>query len=58
MIAWKGFFEMKENADGESIPGTIRNLPAVLRSAAILAAHVVLLIGTSIVVFKKKDVLS
>lgn len=58
MIAWKGFFEMKENADGESIPGTIRNLPAVLRSAGVLAAHVVFFVGASIFVFKRKDVLS
>ena len=58
MIAWKGFFEMKLNADGESIPGTIRNLPAVLRSAGVLLLHIVLLVGASIFIFKRKDVLS
>lgn len=58
MIGWKGFFEMKENADGESIPGTIRNLPAVLRSAGVLLAHIVFFVGASIFIFKRKDVLS
>ena len=58
MIGWKGFFEMKENIDGESIPGTIRNLPAVLRSAGVLLAHIFILLGASIFVFNKKDVLS
>ena len=58
MIAWKGFFEMKLNADGESIPGTIRNLPAVLRSAGVLLLHIFLLVGASIFIFKRKDVLS
>jgi len=58
MIAWKGFFEMKLNAEGEAIPGTIRNLPAVLRSAGVLLLHIVLLVGGSIFIFKRKDVLS
>lgn len=58
MIAWKGFFEMKLNADGEAIPGTIRNLPAVLRSAGVLLLHIVILVSASIFVFKRKDVLS
>ncbi len=58
MIGWKGFFEMKENVDGESIPGTIKNLPAVLRSAGVLLTHIVVLLGASILVFNKKDVLS
>ncbi len=58
MIAWKGFFEMKLNAEGEAIPGTIRNLPAVLRSAGVLLLHIVVLVGASIYIFKRKDVLS
>ena len=58
MIGWKGFFEMKLDADGVSIPGTIRNLPAVLRSAGILFLHIVLFVGGSIFIFNRKDVLS
>lgn len=58
MIGWKGFFEMKLDADAVSIPGTIRNLPAVLRSAAVLLLHIVLFVGGSIFIFNRKDVLS
>ncbi|MBY0476507.1 MAG: ABC transporter permease [Chitinophagaceae bacterium] len=58
MIGWKGFFEMKLDADGVSIPGTIRNLPAVLKSAGILTLHIVLFTGAAIYIFKRKDVLS
>ena len=58
MIAWKGFFEMKTDAEGLSIPGTIRNLPAILKSAGVLLLHIVLLVGASIYLFKRKDVLS
>lgn len=58
MIGWKGFFEMKLDADGVSIPGTIRNLPAVLRSAAVLLLHTFLFVGGAIFIFNRKDVLS
>lgn len=58
MIGWKGFFEMKQNTDGDSIPGTIRNLPAVLRSAGVLLLHIFVFVGASVAIFKKKDVLS
>lgn len=58
MIGWKGFFEMKVDADGVSIPGTIRNLPAVLRSAGILLLHTCLFVGGAIFIFNRKDVLS
>jgi ABC-2 type transport system permease protein len=58
MIGWKGFFEMKTDADGVSIPGTIRNLPAVLRSAGVLVLHIVIFVGGSIFIFNRKDVLS
>ncbi len=58
MIGWKGFFEMKVDADGNSLPGTIRNLPAVLRSAGVLLAHIVLFVGSAIFIFNRKDVLS
>lgn len=58
MIGWKGFFEMKLDADGVAIPGTIRNLPAVLRSAGVLLLHTFLFVGGAIFIFNRKDVLS
>jgi ABC-2 type transport system permease protein len=58
MIGWKGFFEMKADGEGYALPGTIRNLPAVLRSAGVLLAHIVLFVGSAIFIFNRKDVLS
>ena len=58
MLGWKGFFYLKADAEGVSIPGTIENLPAVLRSMSILLGYIVLFAGSAVVVFKKKDILS
>lgn len=58
MIGWKGFFEMKLDSDGIAVPGTIRNIAAILKSAGILMLHVVLFVGSAIFIFNKKDVLS
>ena len=46
------------DADGYAIPGTIRNLPAVLRSAGILLLHIIVFTGSAIFIFNRKDVLS
>jgi len=58
MLGWKGFFYLKADAEGVSIPGTVENLPAVMRSMSILLGYIVLFAGSAIVVFKKKDILS
>jgi ABC-2 type transport system permease protein len=58
MLGWKGFFDVKVNADNEQIIGSVENLGAVMRSAAILLVHIVGFWIASIVVFKKKDIMS
>lgn len=58
MIGWKGFFDVKVDADGNAIVGSIANLPAVLRSAGVLLAHTFLFTGAAILIFRKKDILS
>ncbi len=58
MLGWKGFFYLKTDAEGISIPGTVENLPAVLKSMGILLVYIFLFTGSAIVVFKKKDILS
>jgi ABC-2 type transport system permease protein len=58
MLGWKGFFYLKTDTEGVSIPGTIENLPAVLRSMGILLGYIVLFAGSAMIVFKKKDILS
>jgi ABC-2 type transport system permease protein len=58
MLGWKGFFDVKVNADNEQIIGSVENLGAVMRSAAILLVHIVGFWAASIVVFRRKDVMS
>jgi ABC-2 type transport system permease protein len=58
MLAWKGFFYSKANSDGQAIPGSIENLPAILRSLGILLSYIVLFVSSAIIVFREKDILS
>lgn len=58
MVAWKGFFYMKADADGATISGTIQNLPAILRSMSILLIYTVVFVGSAVLVFRRKDILS
>jgi ABC-2 type transport system permease protein len=58
MLGWKGFFDIKATSANAAIPGSIQNLPAIIRSAVILLAHIVFFVGAAVVVFRKKDVLS
>lgn len=58
MVAWKGFFYVKADAEGTTINGSIENLPAVLRSLGILVAYIVLFFSTAVWVFRKKDILT
>lgn len=58
MVAWKGFFYVKASADGETIKGSIENLPAILKSFGILMAYIIGFTGIAIISFRKKDILS
>ncbi len=58
MLAWKGFFYSRSNGEGAAIPGTVENLPAILRSLGILLAYIAAFVTAAIWVFKKKDILS
>ncbi len=58
MLGWKGFFYIGANADGQTIKGSISNLPAVMRSLAVLCAYIVIFVGAAIFIFNKKDILS
>jgi ABC-2 type transport system permease protein len=58
MLGWKGFFDVQINDNNEQIVGSIENLPAVMISAGILLLHIIGFLIASIVIFKKKDVLS
>jgi ABC-2 type transport system permease protein len=58
MLGWKGFFDVQVNSNNEQIVGSVENLPAVLRSAGILAVHIFIFLSASIFIFKRKDILS
>ena len=58
MVAWKEFFDVKVNADNESIAGSIQRPDKIIKSALVLIAHIVGLVSLSIYFLKKKDILS
>lgn len=58
MLGWKGFFYIGANADGQTIKGSISNLPAVMKSLGILIAYIFIFVGGAIFIFNKKDILS
>ena len=58
MLGWKGFFDIKVDGNNEQIVGSIENLSAVMMSAGILVLHIIGLLWASIIVFKRKDILS
>ena len=58
MVAWKGFFYLKTDSSGQSIKGSIENLPAIFRSMMVLFAYIVAFVSVAILIFKRKDILS
>jgi len=57
MLGWKGFFYVK-GIEGETVKGSIENLPAILKSAAILIVYTAVFLGIGFWYFKRKDILS
>jgi len=58
MVAWKGFFYVKADAEGTTINGSIENLPAILRSLGILLVYIVVFFSSAVWVFRRKDILT
>lgn len=58
MVSWKEFFDIRVDENNATIKGTIEHPERIVRSVAILAVHILLFVGASLFVFKKKDVLS
>ena len=58
MLAWKGFFYSKSDADGQAVRGSIENLPAIMRSLGILLGYITLFVGSAVAIFNRKDILS
>ncbi|HEY4156331.1 MAG TPA: hypothetical protein VGM24_12910, partial [Puia sp.] len=58
MLAWKGFFYTKVDETGSSLPGTIENFHAILKSFWVLIAYITGFVGSAIFIFNRKDILS
>lgn len=58
LVGWKGFFYISTTEDGVPIKGSIENWAAIRNSLYILLAHIAVLLGITIVVFRKKDILT
>ncbi len=58
LVGWKGFFYIATTDEGVPIKGSIENWPAIRNSLSILLLHIVLLVSASVIIFKKKDILS
>jgi len=57
MLGWKGFFYVKA-IDGVTQKGSIENLTAILKSAAILIGYTTVFLGIAFWYFKRKNILS
>ena len=58
LVGWKGFFYIGTTADGEPIKGSLENWPAIRNSLYILLAHIFVLVSASVIIFKRKYILS
>ena len=58
MNNWKEFFDIQVNANNEAIKGSILNIPKIKTSLIVLTLHIVLFVSASIMIIKKKDILS
>ena len=58
MNNWKEFFDLQVNADNEAIKGSILNIAKIKNSLIVLTLHIILFVGASVLIVKKKDILS
>ena len=58
MNNWKEFFDIKVNENNEAIVGSVLNIPKIKTSLIVLSLHIILFVSASIIIIKKKDILS
>lgn len=58
LVGWKGFFYIGTTEEGIPIRGSLENWPAIRNSLYILLAHIFILLSASVIIFKRKDILS
>ncbi len=58
MNNWKEFFDIKVNENNEAIYGTILNVAKIKTSIIVLTLHIILFVTASVMITKRKDILS
>ncbi len=58
MVNWKEFFDPKVNADNAVILGSLQRPDRIITSALVLIFHIVGFVGVTMMLFKRKDILS
>ena len=58
MNNWKEFFDIKVNENNEAIYGTILNVSKIKNSIIVLTLHIILFVTASVIITKRKDILS
>jgi ABC-2 type transport system permease protein len=58
MIGWKEFFDIKVNASNEAIIGSIQNPEKIIKAALVLFIHTIGFFVATVLVFRKKNILS
>ena len=58
MNNWKEFFDIKVTVNNEAIQGSILNISKIKTSLIVLLLHIILFVSASIIIIKKKDILS
>lgn len=58
MNNWKEFFDIKVNENNEAIYSTILNVAKIKNSIIVLTLHIILFVTASVIITKRKDILS
>jgi len=58
MNNWKEFFDLQVDANNEAIKGSILNVAKIKTSLIVLTVHIGLFVTASVLIVKKKDILS
>ena len=58
MIGWKEFLDIKVNDSNEAIIGSIQNPDKIIKAAVVLFIHTIGFFVATVLVFRKKDILS
>jgi len=58
MIGWKEFLDIKVNDSNEAIIGSIQNPEKIIKAAVVLFVHTIGFFVATVLVFRKKDILS